>query len=472
MSKIAVRLYAAQPKLAFAKGGLAQAARAVRNAGQFEDEILVHLSPDEFQQLKDQWGEPEINPATGMPQYSRLSKAFKKVGKVLKKVVKNPLFQAIAPMALNFLVPGLGVAVGSALGASGSTAAMLGKAVIGAGIGGAGGGTKGALAGLIGGGLQGGAGGALGKAVGLSGKTANVLGTSALSGLSSKIQGGDFGAGAFQGALGSLAPGADTAKTPPPGGTPGINGAIVQGDTSLGIPDMRVPPPSPLSVATPSILDSIKAAPGKIIDWTKANPGKAALGALAISQMAKGSGEQGPPESARPEGWDSPLPDYNFDRAAAPSRSADSYYSYGEAPEQVWFDRNDLGADQDPAAFQPLVQQDNFETPSSKWLKMKTGKSRGGMAEGGGGALSNIPKYVRENTGAHGRADNIDAKLSEGEYVIDSETVALLGDGSTDAGAKKLDDMRKKIRAHKGRALAKGRISPNAKGALAYLGAR
>jgi len=36
--------------------------------------------------------------------------------------------------------------------------------------------------------------------------------------------------------------------------------------------------------------------------------------------------------------------------------------------------------------------------------------------------------------------------LSDGEYVIDAPTVAALGDGSTSAGARRLDQMRKKIR--------------------------
>jgi hypothetical protein len=81
-----------------------------------------------------------------------------------------------------------------------------------------------------------------------------------------------------------------------------------------------------------------------------------------------------------------------------------------------------------------------------------------------------IPQFVSGGTAAGGREDNIDAKLSENEYVIDAETVALLGDGSPEAGAKKLDTMRKQIRSHKGKALANGKISPNAKDSpLAYL---
>ena len=52
---------------------------------------------------------------------------------------------------------------------------------------------------------------------------------------------------------------------------------------------------------------------------------------------------------------------------------------------------------------------------------------------------------------------------------MDAETVAMLGDGSTRAGALKLDQMRQKLRQHKGKALARGKFSPNAKSPLAYV---
>jgi hypothetical protein len=68
-----------------------------------------------------------------------------------------------------------------------------------------------------------------------------------------------------------------------------------------------------------------------------------------------------------------------------------------------------------------------------------------------------------------GRSDSIPAVLSDGEYVMDAETVALLGDGSSKAGAKKLDVMRGNLRKHKGRSLAQGRFSVNAKAPEKYL---
>jgi hypothetical protein len=99
-------------------------------------------------------------------------------------------------------------------------------------------------------------------------------------------------------------------------------------------------------------------------------------------------------------------------------------------------------------------------------------KQESGMATGGltgyakGGSKSS--RYV-DGPGS-GREDKIPALLSDGEYVIDAETLALLGDGSTKEGARRMDKFRANIRKHKGRALSRGRISPNAKSPDKYMG--
>ena len=80
----------------------------------------------------------------------------------------------------------------------------------------------------------------------------------------------------------------------------------------------------------------------------------------------------------------------------------------------------------------------------------------------------NVKNFAVDGPGT-GRSDDIPARLSDGEYVIDAETVALLGDGSGKAGAKRLDEMRVNLRKHKGQNLAKGRFSVNAKKPEAYL---
>jgi hypothetical protein len=94
--------------------------------------------------------------------------------------------------------------------------------------------------------------------------------------------------------------------------------------------------------------------------------------------------------------------------------------------------------------------------------------ARGGSFTAKRGGPSRRTEFAVNGPGT-GRSDDIPAVLSDGEYVIDAETVALLGDGSSKAGAKKLDDLRVKVRKHKGQKLAKGRFSANAKKPEAYL---
>ena len=84
------------------------------------------------------------------------------------------------------------------------------------------------------------------------------------------------------------------------------------------------------------------------------------------------------------------------------------------------------------------------------------------------GGLSSVHS-MKIGGGADGRSDDVPAVLSDGEYVMDAESVAMLGNGSSNAGAAKLDQMRSKLRQHKGQALAHGKISPNARSPLSYV---
>lgn len=91
----------------------------------------------------------------------------------------------------------------------------------------------------------------------------------------------------------------------------------------------------------------------------------------------------------------------------------------------------------------------------------------GGQIPGGLGVLSQQPMMARG--GGTGRSDSIPAQLSDGEYVFDAETVAMLGDGSTEAGCKILDAFRAEIRRHKAHGMAQGKMSPDAKSPMQYL---
>jgi hypothetical protein len=99
------------------------------------------------------------------------------------------------------------------------------------------------------------------------------------------------------------------------------------------------------------------------------------------------------------------------------------------------------------------------------------------LRKGGLPALSNVPMTegrldFRRGSAVHGpgdgQSDDIPAMLADGEYVIDSETVAQIGNGSTKAGAKALDKFRENIRSHK-RSAPVNKIPPKTKALTSYL---
>jgi hypothetical protein len=103
------------------------------------------------------------------------------------------------------------------------------------------------------------------------------------------------------------------------------------------------------------------------------------------------------------------------------------------------------------------------------------------MRKGGLPHISNVPMTegrmdFRQGSAVHGegdgQSDDIPAMLADGEYVIDAETVAQIGNGSTKAGAQALDKFREGIRAHK-RSAPVNKIPPKTKALTSYLkGAR
>jgi hypothetical protein len=71
------------------------------------------------------------------------------------------------------------------------------------------------------------------------------------------------------------------------------------------------------------------------------------------------------------------------------------------------------------------------------------------------GGMPHVPEFITGATGHYvkgrgdGQSDDIPAMLADGEYVFDADTVAQLGNGSSDAGAKLLDHFRQSLREHK-----------------------
>ena len=101
---------------------------------------------------------------------------------------------------------------------------------------------------------------------------------------------------------------------------------------------------------------------------------------------------------------------------------------------------------------------------------------RGGLPHASDVSMVDGRMDFRQGSAVHGegdgQSDDIPAMLADGEYVIDAETVAQIGNGSTKAGAQALDKFRESIRAHKRSAPVK-KIPPKTKALTSYLkGAR
>lgn len=457
------------PQEEFAEGGLAQAAERTRKGGRGNDDVLLHVSPDEYSALTGMWGEPDINPNTGIPEYGFLSKVFKKLKHSVKKVVSNRAFQVIAPIALNFFVPGLGMAIGGAMGASGMAAAAIGGAVISGGLAGVGG-ARGRdffkAAGL------GAAGGALSQA-GTTAQAAKAAEATAATtipgGMAAAPPGaaplldvpiGDLGAASTIGDLGAAEFGAGISPTYDPAlaGEYGGGRAFMAGATPQ-IPGLPAPAPSGGLTL------------GGAFGAVKEN-------ALPLALLAGSLGGGGAPEEpgqeqapVDPSFYES-LPQLQFDRQLQQPSDVD-FYTYGQAgkysPEYGFYDEpggTTQALVQDPITKEYITQAELDQrkgASAQQALQPAQGYAGGGYAEGG-----DREQHYYKGAGS-GRDDTIDSLLSDGEYVFDAESVAMLGDGSGDEGARRLDEMRSNLRKHKAKNMAKGKFSKNAKKPMSYL---
>ncbi len=102
--------------------------------------------------------------------------------------------------------------------------------------------------------------------------------------------------------------------------------------------------------------------------------------------------------------------------------------------------------------FSPSTQANRSyfgDYPMQPQFMARGGKVKG-YANGGSSSASssNIPRYFA-NGGisgpGDGQSDSIPAKLSDGEFVVSAPVVSALGNGSNNAGAKKLAGMQKKV---------------------------
>lgn len=160
-----------------------------------------------------------------------------------------------------------------------------------------------------------------------------------------------------------------------------------------------------------------------------------------------------------------------------------NWYTYGEGPEQSFFSNNQLpnvpgvsppqSSQPSPAAQSntPVTTAAPVGTTSNPTSNTQpvTGPRPTLNAKGGMFDSTQGDSYVQDPGHGDGTSDDINAKLSGGEYVMDGGTVSMLGNGSNEAGARALDQLRQRVRKHAGKQLVKGKQFMKAKAPQAYL---
>ena len=261
----------------FAKGGLAQAAEALRRQGRGGDTILAHINPEEAALLKRMGGSGTINPQTGLPEFLKFKGVFNAVAAPVKAVagavggavksvvgaankVLGPELTQVALTVGGFMLGGpmLGSYLGAAAGAAG--------AAIGAGLGayGSGGSLKDVL---------------LSSATAFAGSyyapTYGWKAGAAIGGASALARGGSFKDALRGAAIGAGTTALMQGLTPAQGGEQAELGADLSRTGSLDangnfVPDAGVATPGSVSATNPSGMGGqTVATPGSV---TAANP--------------------------------------------------------------------------------------------------------------------------------------------------------------------------------------------------------
>jgi hypothetical protein len=123
-----------------------------------------------------------------------------------------------------------------------------------------------------------------------------------------------------------------------------------------------------------------------------------------------------------------------------------------------------------PMGAPPMAQTQPMRPPQAGRFPMMM-RAEGGPSAPTDGALSSVARHVKGP--GDGTSDSIPARLANGEYVMDAQTVSMLGNGDNGAGAKQLDTFRENVRKHKGESLAKGKMAPDAHpNLMRYLGGK
>ena len=466
-NRVALTIHAFDPDqgqldnyLRYKNGGMHSAAEKVRKAGRRDDTILLHVNEEEFKQLRDQWGDPIINPDTGLPEYGFL--------KSLKKVLK-----AVAPIILSIAAPGIGTALAGTLGLGAGTISTL-TGMVGGAIGG---GKKGALLGGLGAfaslpgnltklgnavpilnkageatrmmGARGIVGAASGYATGQD-PLKTALSSAMIGNFADKAAGSNFVQNRLanspllqQGALGALR-GAEVAAMTAGDPIKGAGVGALMGAGQAALEKFKNPAEASTGSPTPQQAsgepetniwtgEQVPSATGPVTSNLTGSPGMAAASTSLLSQVAQYQTKAEAVAAAAQTVGANPDTRPVYD-ALINFTMCDTAQNFGACLAQNWDKFNAsvaqhaprLGA---PPAAPTVATLANIPTPqAAPPLKMATG----GLA-----AL----QHLAVGGPGDGQDDEVPAVLEDGDFIITADVVSALGSGSTEGGFRALTQM-------------------------------
>jgi len=427
----------------YAEGGVASLAENLASKGRRGDNMLVHMTPNEvagLQSLAQQYGTSlTINPETGLPEAN-----------ILKKV-----FRAVAP-ALPFLIPGVGSFV-AGLGANMGLSALASKAV---------------ASGIIGGFTA--KGGGFNFKEGLKTGLTAFAGAKAFEALNSAAAAQQAGAGATSTAGG--AGGADVNVFGPEAAADAATQAATTPIAASDLPGINPPP----AVTTTT-------AQGPAFDFTPSGEAvPVGTGAVPPSPsqtpMINYAGEPGAgpattisgdvpvdKRSLVQKGLDLiPTPTIDLSSPSGIANTAKDLAMTGYlgtsavAAKEAMDEREKYEEEQRRLEEEERRRRQQYDALFSRTLGRVSAAgggivalNRGGMPTfeyGGTTAPTGEPRMVQG--AGDGMSDNVpaniegvqEARLANDEFVVPADVVADIGNGSSNAGAKKLYAMMDRVR--------------------------
>ena len=410
-------------------------AEIIRQQGEGEDTILAHINPIEAAVLKSMGGSGTINPKTGLPQFGGgvLSARYWKKG-----AWKRDLAAVVGNVIGNAILPGIGGPIGSAIGSAAGTKIrgrkdyaphMLKSAAISA--------AAPTAASLLGSGASSMGAGSVGNYLTNYGNTNAILPSLGI--------GNNAGSGSIPGVQAAES----TAST---AGREAGKKAVEQSFADKLMVNSKDFFTQPSNIMSTAVLAN-QLIPQKEKKVKETTPEEIAANEKRYRNASRLSQAELEAEAA-----------YSLAQREAKRRARNNLYGLESSSVTPLYRKVNSPAEYENTR-RWLEYYDNPEFTGNQ-VRMKEGGSFNPYSSYEIEYPMGIIGYLQGHSG--GQDDDINAKLSDGEYVIDASTVSDLGDGNNANGAKKLDQMRRNIREHK----RGGSINmpPKAKSLLSYMG--